>query len=448
MPRTTHIIHRQIRSNLPMASHGEGPYVIDTQGKRYLDACGGAAVSCLGYSHPRVTQAIKDQLDKIAFAHSGFFTSEPAEALADFLVQRAPQGIEHAYFVSGGSEALESAMKLARQYFLERGEPQRQTFIARRQSYHGNTLGALAAGGNLARRNDFQPLLMDVEHISPCYAYRDQGADESVEDYGLRVANELDERLQQVGAENVIAFIAEPIGGATAGVLMPVPGYWKRIREICDQRGILLILDEVMCGMGRTGSLFACEQEALRPDIVTVAKALGAGYQAIGAMLCSHVIFETVRTGSGTFKHGHTYLAHSAACAAALAVQHSVEDENLLENVRNMGTLLQQTLQERLADHSAIGDIRGRGLFWGVELVADKANKRPFDPDLRVDQLIKHHAMDLGLMCYPGSGTIDGVHGNHILLAPAFIIQPAQVHEIVEKLAQAIDAAAKEIGAE
>jgi adenosylmethionine-8-amino-7-oxononanoate aminotransferase len=349
-----------------MASHGEGPYVIDTQGKRYLDACGGAAVSCLGYSHPRVTQAVKDQLDKIAFAHSGFFTSEPAEALADFLVQRAPQGIEHAYFVSGGSEALESAMKLARQYFLERGEPQRQTFIARRQSYHGNTLGALAAGGNLARRNDFQPLLMDVEHISPCYAYRDQGADESVEDYGLRVANELDERLQQVGAENVIAFIAEPIGGATAGVLMPVPGYWKRIREICDQRGILLILDEVMCGMGRTGSLFACEQEALRPDIVTVAKALGAGYQAIGAMLCSHVIFETVRTGSGTFKHGHTYLAHSAACAAALAVQHSVEDENLLENVRNMGTLLQQALQERLADHSAIGDIRGRGLFWGV----------------------------------------------------------------------------------
>jgi adenosylmethionine-8-amino-7-oxononanoate aminotransferase len=271
-------------------------------------------------------------------------------------------------------------------------------------------------------------------------------ADESVEDYGLRVANELDERLQQVGAGNVIAFIAEPIGGATAGVLMPVPGYWKRIREICDQHGILLILDEVMCGMGRTGSLFACEQEALRPDIVTVAKALGAGYQPIGAMLCSHEIFETVRKGSGTFKHGHTYLAHSTACAAALAVQLSVEDENLLENVRNMGTLLQQGLQQRLADHPAVGDIRGRGLFWGVELVADKADKRSFNPDLKVDQLIKHHAMDLGLMCYPGSGTIDGVHGNHILLAPAFIIQPAQVHEIVEKLAQAIDAAVKDVG--
>jgi adenosylmethionine-8-amino-7-oxononanoate aminotransferase len=284
---------------------------------------------------------------------------------------------------------------------------------------------------------------MHVEHISPFYSYRDQGAEESVEDYGLRIANELDERLQQVGAEYVIAFIAEPIGGATAGVLMPVPGYWKRIREICDQHGILLILDEVMCGMGRTGSLFASEQEALRPDIVTVTKALGAGYQPIGAMLCSHEIFETVRTGSGTFKHGHTYLAHLTACAAALAVQHSVEDENLLENVRNMGAVLQQGLQQRLADHPAIGDIRGRGLFWGVELVADKADKRPFAPDLKVDQLIKHHAMDLGLMCYPGSCTINGVHRNHILLARAVIIQPAQVHEIVDKLARAIDAVTK-----
>lgn len=446
MPKETHILHRQIRSALPIASYGEGPYVIDTNGKRYLDACGGATVSCLGYSHPRVTRAIKDQLDKIAFVHSAFFTSEPAEALADFLVQRAPPGIEHVYFVSGGSEAVESAMKLARQYFLERGEPQRKTFIARRQSYHGNTLGALAAGGNLARRNDYQPLLMDVEHISPCYPYRDQRADESVEAYGLRVANELDTRLQQVGAENVIAFIAEPIGGATAGVLVPVPGYWQRIREICDQHGILLILDEVMCGMGRTGSLFACEQEALRPDIVAIAKALGAGFQAIGAMLCSAAIVDTVRLGSGAFKHGHTYLAHSTACAAALAVQHSIDDENLLENVRNRGSELQQGLQQRFANHPAIGDIRGRGLFWGIELVADKASKLPFEPGLKIDQLIKQHAMNLGLMCYPGSGTIDGVNGNHILLAPAFIIQSPQVQEIVERLAQAVDAAIKEAG--
>ena len=446
MQRETHILHRQIQADLPVADHGEGIYVIDTKGKRYLDACGGAAVSCLGYSHPRVTQAIKTQLDKIAFAHSAFFTSEPAEVLADFLIQRAPPGIEHVYFVSGGSEAVESAMKLARQYCLEKGEPQRRKFIARRQSYHGNTLGALAAGGNLARRHDYQPLLMDVEHISPCYPYRDQRSNESIEEYGLRVANELDERLQQVGAENVIAFIAEPVGGATAGVLVPVPGYWQRIREICDEHGILLILDEVMCGMGRTGSLFACEQEALRPDIVTIAKALGAGYQPIGAMLCAHDIFETVRTGTGTFKHGHTYLAHATACAAALAVQQTVEDENLLANVRHRGAELQHGLQQRFADHPAIGDIRGRGLFWGIELVADKVSKQPFEPSLKIDQLIKQQAMNLGLMCYPGSGTIDGVRGNHILLAPAFILQSNQVQEIVERLGQAIDAAFKASG--
>ncbi|PCI82406.1 MAG: aspartate aminotransferase family protein [SAR86 cluster bacterium] len=446
MHNDTHILHRQTQSKLPVASYGDGPYVVDSNGKRYLDACGGAAVSCLGYSHPRVTQAIKDQLDKLAFAHSAFFTSEPAEQLADFLVQRAPEGIEHVYFVSGGSEAIESALKLARQYHLEKGEPQRRTFIARRQSYHGNTLGALAVGGNKARREAYGPLLMDIEHISPCYQYRNQGADESVEDYGLRAANELDSRLQQIGAENVIAFVAETVGGATAGVLVPTPGYWKRIREICDKHGILLILDEVMCGMGRTGSLFACEQEALRPDIVAVAKALGAGYQPIGAMLCSHDIFEAVRTGSGSFKHGHTYLSHSTACAAALAVQESIEEENLLQNVCEKGEELQQALNQRFSNHPAIGDIRGRGLFWGIELVSNKKTKQPFSPDLKIDQLIKHHAMEQCLMCYPGSGTVDGLRGNHILLAPPFIISSDQVREIVEKLAKAIDGAFTELG--
>lgn len=442
----THILHRQIHSDMPVAIAGEGPYVIDMNGKRYLDACGGAAVSCLGYSHPRVTQAIKDQLDKIAFAHSAFFTSEPAEELADFLVQRAPQGIGHSYFVSGGSEAIESAMKLARQYYVEKGETQRRIFVARRQSYHGNTLGALSVGGNQARREVYAPLLMDVEHISPCYQYRDKAEGESLEDYGQRVANELDQSLQRLGAENVIAFVAEPVVGATSGVLLPAPGYWKRIREICDQHGILLILDEVMCGMGRTGSLFACEQEALRPDIVAVAKALGAGYQAIGAMLCSNNIFDSVRNGSGAFKHGHTYLAHSTACAAALAVQKSIEEESLLLNVRNMGAQLKEGLQLRLANHPAVGDIRGRGLFWGIELVADKHSKQPFDPFYKIDQLIKNHAMNLGLMCYPGSGTIDGVRGNHIMLAPPFIIESNQIAEIVDKLAMALDAALSEAG--
>jgi adenosylmethionine-8-amino-7-oxononanoate aminotransferase len=348
-------------------------------------------VSCLGHSHPRVIEAIKKQVDSIAFAHTATFTSEPAEALADFLVERAPEGIEHVYFVSGGSEAVEASLKIAKQYFLEKGEPGRSKFIARRQSYHGNTLGALAVGGNLWRREPFDSILIDVEHIAPCYAYRDMLESETEERYGERVANELELRLQEVGSENVIAFVAEPVVGATAGVVPAVPGYFKRIREICDRHGILLILDEVMCGMGRTGSMFACEQDGVRPDIVAVAKGLGAGYQPIGAMLCSAEIYAAIRDGSGFFQHGHTYIGHSTACAAALAVQQVIEDDGLLEQVRLKGGVLDLALRNLLADHPNIGDIRGRGLFRGIELVADRDTKEPLNPELAIHEVIKRH---------------------------------------------------------
>lgn len=429
-----------------MASRGDGVYIIDTQGNRYLDACGGAAVSCLGHSHDRVIDAIKQQLDQMAFAHTSFFTSDPSEELADFLVQRAPEGIEHVYFVSGGSEAVEAALKMARQYFIECGESQRHKFIARRQSYHGNTLGALSVSGNKWRRKQFEPLLIDVDHIAPCYQYRDQRADESDHDYALRVADELDEKIETIGAENVIGFIAEPIVGATAGVLVPVPGYFKRIREICDRHGILLILDEVMCGMGRTGSLFACEQEGVRPDIVTVAKGLAAGYQPIGATLCSAEIYNKFRDGSGLFQHGHTYIGHATACAAALAVQKTIVDEDLLANVRDMGVTLDKSLRQRFANHPCVGDIRGRGLFRGLELVADRDSKAPLPPSLAIHSSIKRHAMERGLACYPNGGTIDGLHGNHILLAPPYIIDRNHVAEITEKLGDALDAALEDAG--
>ena len=426
---------------MPVAKQGDGPYIIDTDGRRYIDASGGAAVSCLGHSHPRVISAIKDQVDQIAFAHTGFFTSEPAERLADHLVSLAPEGINHVYFVSGGSEAVEAALKLARQYFLEKGEGERSLFVARRQSYHGNTLGALSVGGNEWRRQPFAPLLIDAEHVSPCYAYREKQPDESDEAYGLRAANELEERLLAVGPEKVIAFVAEPVVGATAGALAPVPGYFKRIREICDKYGILLILDEVMCGMGRTGTLFACEQDGVRPDLLAIAKGLGAGYQPIGAMLCSGKIYDTIRDGSGFFQHGHTYMGHPTACAAALAVQQTIQEEGLLENVRRMGEKLDAALHDRLGNHANIGDIRGRGLFRGIELVADRASKAPLDPDLKIDGLIKREAMARGLICYPGGGTIDGKRGNHVLLAPPFIIDDSHVAEITEKLGDAIEAA-------
>lgn len=419
---------------------GEGPYLIDREGRRYLDASGGAAVSCLGHGHRAVIDAIKQQADKLAYAHTSFFSSEPAEALADFLIEASGRAFDRVYFVSGGSEGIEAALKLARQYFLETGESGREIFIGRRQSYHGNTLGALAVGGNAWRRAQFSPLLMRAEHVAPCYAYRDIKEGESDTDYGLRVADELEETVQRLGKDCVIAFIAETIGGATQGATLPVPGYLRRIREICDRYGILLILDEVMCGMGRTGSLFAYEQEGIVPDIVVIAKGLGGGYQPIGATLVSKKIFDAIRGGSGFFQHGHTYLGHPIACAAALAVQQTVCTENLLANVREQGCALLSELRERFKHHPNVGDVRGRGLFIGIELVAMRDTKTPFDPARKLHQAVKREAMTRGLLCYPMGGTIDGERGDHVLLAPPYIINRSHVDEIVNKLATTVDA--------
>ncbi len=436
----SYILHRHTRSDLPTAVAGDGPYVIDSTGKRYLDASGGAAVSCLGHSHPAVIQAIKDQVDKIPYAHTGFFTNEPSEQLAEHLVTRAPAGLAKVYFVSGGSEANETALKLTRQYFLETGRPERHRFIARRQSYHGNTLGALAVGGNVWRRAPYQPLLMEASHIAPCYAYRDQRPDETAEAYGRRVADELEAEILRLGPKTVAGFIAEPVVGATAGVVPAVPGYLKRIRDICDRYDVLLLLDEVMCGMGRTGTLFACEQDRVVPDILTCAKGLGAGYQPIGAVLVGERIFDSISGGSGAFQHGFTYIGHPTVCAAGLAVQRTLERENLLHNVGERGQQLRDALTQRLGDHPHVGDIRGRGLFLGLELVQHRDSKAPFDPKLKLAAEIKAQAMQNGLMCYPGSGTIDGASGDHILLAPPFIIGERHVDEIVDKLGETLEA--------
>ena len=434
-----HVFHRHTRSALPVAVKGDGIYVVDSNGLRYLDASGGAAVSCLGHSHPAVIAAIKQQLDKIAYAHTGFFTNEPLEELADVLIETAPAGLDRVYFVSGGSEAVEAGLKLARQYAVERGQPQRRHVIARRQSYHGNTLGALAAGGNEWRRQQFRPLLIETHHIAPCYAYRDQRPDESLEDYGLRVANELEEKIEELGSESVLAFVAEPVVGATAGAVPPVPGYFRRIREICDRHGVLLMLDEVMCGMGRTGTLYACEQDGIVPDLLTVAKGLGGGYQPIGALLVSGEIFATIRDGSGFFQHGHTYMGHPTACAAALAVQRAIRDDKLLDNVQIMGERLDAALHTRLGDHPHVGDIRGRGLFRGIEIVANRNTREPFSPARKIHARIKQEAMTRGLMCYPMGGTIDGARGDHVLLAPPFIIDAPQIDQVVELLVQTFD---------
>jgi adenosylmethionine-8-amino-7-oxononanoate aminotransferase len=436
------IFHRQLQKQLPTIARGEGCYLIDTQGRRYLDASGGAAVSCLGHSHAYVTAAMKAQIDACAYVHSSYFTSEAAEALAERLTENEPGGLSRAFFVAGGSEAVEAAIKLTRQYFLETGEPQRRHFISRRQSYHGNTLGALSISGNEPRRAPYLPYLFEATTIAPCYPYRDRLADESDEQYGLRVAEELSTALAAIGPQNVAAFVAETVCGATLGAQPAVPGYFKRIREICDANGILLILDEVMCGMGRTGTLYAFEAEGVAPDIVTCAKGLGAGYQSIGAVIVSRTIVEAVTRGTGTLRHGHTYMAHPVACAAALAVQDAIRDENLLENVREQGAYLMAHLAATFAAMPEIeryvGDVRGRGLLAAVELVADRASKAPFDPRLRIAERVKQAAFDVGLICYPSSGTIDGTRGDHVLLAPPYIAGPAQIDEAVHLLARAL----------
>ncbi|MGN6767132.1 MAG: aspartate aminotransferase family protein [Rhizobiaceae bacterium] len=437
----THLLHRTIKSKLPVAVGGRGIELFDREGRAYIDASGGAAVSCLGHGHPDVLKALHAQLDKIAYAHTSFFTTDVAEELADRLVADAPEGIGHVYLVSGGSEAIEAALKMARQYFVEKGEPQRRHIIARRQSYHGNTLGALAAGGNEWRRSQFKPLLIETHHIDPCFAYHFQRPGETDADYAARAAQALEDKILELGPDEVIAFVAETVVGATAGAVPPVADYLRRVRAICDRYGVLLILDEVMCGMGRTGTLHACEQDGIAPDLMTIAKGLGGGYQPIGAVLLSDRIFDAFANGSGFFQHGHTYMGHPMAAAAGLAVQEVIRRDNLLENVRSMGAHLSRRLNERFGNHHHVGDIRGRGLFQAIELVADRGSKEPFDPALKLHARIKREAMARGLMVYPMGGTIDGRLGDHVLIAPPFIVTKRDVDTIVERLGEAVDAA-------
>ena len=437
----SHVFPRDTRYEPPVAVGGEGIYLFDRQGRCYMDASGGAAVSSLGHNYPRVVEALKRQAGTLAYAHTSFFSSEAAEELADHLVAHAPEGMSRVYFVSGGSEAVETAIKMARQFFIETGQASRRIFISRRQSYHGNTLGALAAGGNEWRREPYRPLLMDVPQVSPCFAYRFRRDDESEESYGQRVADELEAKILELGAENVAGFLAETVVGATSGAVTPVPGYFRRIRDICDRHGVLLILDEVMCGMGRTGTLHACAAEGVVPDLLVLAKGLGAGYQPIGAVLVQRRIYEAFVRGSGFFQHGHTFMAHPMSCAAALAVQRCLVEEKVLDRVAPLGDVLHAALQQRFGNHHHIGNIRGRGLFQAIELVKDRTKKTPFDPALRLHARVKREAFARELLVYPMGGTIDGRLGDHVLLAPPFITTKTQIKDIVARLGEAVDAA-------
>ena len=436
------LLQRDLRQDPPLALRGEGILIHDANGRTIIDGSGGAAVACLGHGHPRVLEAMRAQAAKLSYAHTALYSCEPAEQLAELVLAGEPGGLSHLYLCSSGSEATEAALKLARQYFVERGQPQRSRFIARRQSYHGNTLGALAASGNAMRRALYLPLLSDAfSHVSPCYAWRDRRDDETDEEYVARLAAELEAEFQRLGPGNVAAFIAEPVVGATLGCVTALPGYFPAMRAICDRHGALLILDEVMCGMGRTGTMHAWEQEGVTPDIQVVAKGLGGGYQPIGGILIGAHVVAAIRDGSGAFMHGHTYQAHPVAAAAALAVQQVIHEEKLLDNVRAMGALLEKRLTDRLGNHRHVGDIRGRGLFWAVEFVTDRGTKAPFDPALKLHERVKQAAYERGLACYPMGGTIDGRQGNHVILAPPYIVTGEQVEAIVARFGDAVEAA-------
>ncbi len=430
----------------PMAVGGEGVRLRLADGREIIDASGGAAVACLGHGNRRIAEAIARQAAAVAYAHTGSFISRPAEELADIILDGSPGGLTHAYFCSSGSEGTEAALKIARQYFVEIGQPARMKFIARRQGYHGNTLGALAAGGNMMRRALYEPLLSDAfSLVSPCFAYRFKRDDETEGQYVDRLADELDAEFRRLGPETVIGFVAEPIVGATTGCVTALPGYFKRVRDICDRHGALLIFDEVMCGMGRTGTTHAWEQEGVAPDVQVIAKGLGAGYQPIGGILIGGKIVEAISASSGGFMHGHTYQAHPVACAGAVEVQRIIREDNLLANVREMGARLERALIERFGNHRHVGNIRGRGLFWALEFVRDRGTKQVFDPALKLNERVKQATLAQGVAIYPMGGTIDGKQGDHVIVAPPYIVSAAEVDEIVERLGAGVDAALRSV---
>jgi len=428
------------KSKPDIVARGQGCWIWDVDGHKMLDGVGGLWAANLGHSNRAVRDAIVAQLDELPFYNVFRGTTHPrAIELSKRIVQTMePDGVAAVFFSNGGSDAVEGALKLARQYWKLRGQADRHKFIALRQGYHGVHFGGMSVNGNLNFRRAYEPLLPGCFHVDTPWLYRNPYTQDP-EELGEICATLLEREIQFQGPDTVAAFIAEPIQGA-GGVIVPPPNYWPRVREICDKYGVLLILDEVMCGMGRTGTLHACEQEGVVPDLMTIAKGLGGGYQPVGAVLAQRGVVDAMSRGSGFFQHGHTYLGHPMACAAALAVQQTIRREGLVAKVREDGTAFGAMLAEALGAHPHVGDIRGRGFFWGLELVAERAGRTPFDPALKLHAAVKKEAMARGLLCYPFGGTVDGRQGDHVLLAPPFIATREELREIAARLADAIDA--------
>lgn len=435
------VIYKNLNTSPILAASGAGVWLEDASGKCYLDTCGGVAVSSLGHGHPRIAAAFEREAKKLAWAHAGSFTTAAAEELAERLVEGSG-GLARAQFLSGGSEVMELAMKVAYQYQCERGLPDKSIFISRRQSYHGSTLGTLSISGNPQRQSVFGPLLPPAEFVSPCYAYRDQRDDENEDQYATRLADELDEKIRALGSDRVAAFFAETVVGSTSGAVPAVPGYFRKIKAVCERHDVLLVLDEVMAGMGRTGQLFAYADDGILPDMVAVGKGLAAGYMPISALLISDQIHSAMAQGSGVLGNGQTHVNHPLACAIALEVQQVIAEENLLAQVRLRGEQLRLWLTESLADLDIVGDVRGRGLFVGVEFVESRATKAPFRGGGAYAAALKKEALERGLLIYPGSGTAQGVLGNHVLFAPPFITSEGELAQMIERFSAVVKALA------
>jgi adenosylmethionine-8-amino-7-oxononanoate aminotransferase len=442
-PRESKVLHRSLKEQPKKVVKANGSYLYLENGQKILDATGGAAVACLGHNHAEVQEAITAQMNKFSYCHSLFFSSDVGEDLCRFLVDSTNGNMSKAFIVSSGSEAIEAAVKMARQYFLELSpsQPKRHRFIARKESYHGTTLGALAIGGHLARRSLYEPMLSPhVSHVSACNVYRGMKSDETDFEYISRLQQELDDEFRRVGPDTVCAFVMEPVVGAALGCVPAPNGYIRAMKSICDKYGALLILDEVMCGMGRCGTLHAWMEEGIVPDLQTIGKGLGGGFAPVAGLLLGHRVVDVLRNGTGAFVHGQTYQGHPIACAAALAVQRFIQKELLVERVHRLGPVLASLLYESLQDHCHVGNIRGRGFFWGIELVKDKTSKIPFDPSEGVAMGIH----DLGIRdphnvsIFPGTGTVDGRVGDHVLIAPAYNIGEQELNDLAGRVARVI----------
>jgi adenosylmethionine-8-amino-7-oxononanoate aminotransferase len=442
---TSAVLSRDLRQKVPQICHASGIYYYTECGRHIIDACGGSAVSCLGHDHARVKAAIRKQMNTVPYCHSQFFTTSTSEKLASAVIDSTDNKMARLLTLSSGSEALEAALKLARQYYLELPDPQpqRKYFIARSPSYHGATLTTLGIGGHTSRRAPFEPLLEAVKtaKVSQCNTYRGSRPGETLAAYVARLRDELDDAFSRFPDGSVCAFVAEPVTGASTGTVPPAPGYLAAVKEVCEKHGALLILDEVMCGMGRTGTMHAWQQENVVPNIQVIGKSFGAGYIPISGVLIDHDVSNVLESGSGKFSHGQSFQAHPSACAAALEVQNTIREENLLANVREMGDRLFTSLQAKLGLHPHVGDIRGRGLFWSIEFVKDKLSREPFPPELNVGYSVHELALQepYNLCIYPGKGTVDGISGDHVLISPAYNVTPEEIDLIVDRLAEVLN---------